>query len=101
MTAPTKERDITQLSVPIKIVGPIIGTIVATSLWLQTQLWEIKASMGTAWTIHDQREWAHDAKEKNPTLIIPNPDEVFWKSRSRRSTSSAAVQFDGALATKE
>jgi hypothetical protein len=94
-------KSITELSFPIKIVGPIIATTVAATMWLQAQLWEIKAAMGTAWTIHDQREWAAEAAAKNPNHHIPNPDEVFWKGRNKHYQQSSVVGFDATLATKQ
>lgn len=37
---------------------------------------ELKFQLGGAWTTADQRRWSKLLERSNPTLVVPDPDEV-------------------------
>lgn len=68
-------------SISVKIVVPIVGVLLSTTLWITAQIWRIEARQNIAWTLHDQREWAKEVKILHPEWLLPDPNDVFWKNR--------------------
>lgn len=69
----------TNLSIPFKIVFPIIGTIVCATWVLSGQIAEIKSKLEQTWTTANMQVWRDRLAEKNSDLNVPGVAEVNKK----------------------
>lgn len=80
----TTIRDTTTLALQLKVVLPIIATIVMASIGFYGGYLGLKQEISDAsrfsWSLHDQREWASEMSQHNTNSWIPNPNDIFWKN---------------------
>jgi hypothetical protein len=60
------------VSVPLKIVTPIVSAIVLSAVWIQSTLIDIRRAQADAWTVRQMQVWRDKAATENPTLKLPN-----------------------------
>lgn len=68
-------------NVPIKVVVPIISAIIVVSLWVNTTLNRIEASIHDTWRIKDMQKWTRILEDKNPNVRVPSPYEALASHR--------------------
>ena len=68
-------------AVPIKLAVIIVASAVSASWWIGRSLDRIEHQLSIGWTVHDSRAWGRDFADKNPTVKVPDADEIFWKTR--------------------
>lgn len=76
-----KERDdVLRLHINIKAAWTILAAVVAGAVWTSTQLFDLKQSIkdgtGDRWRRSSQREWANRLGRQNPSVKVPDPDQV-------------------------
>jgi hypothetical protein len=67
--------------IPIKIVVPVVGAIVAGTALTVTRLSAIETGLRSAMTVHDMRAWEEQFQTMNPTVKVPGVDHIFWHNR--------------------
>lgn len=72
--------DVLRLHIPITAAWSILAAVVAGAVWTSLQLWDLKQSIkdGTndRWKRSYQREFANRMQRKNPTINVPDPDDI-------------------------
>jgi hypothetical protein len=78
-------------SIPLKVVVPIISAIIVVSMWVNTTLNRIEASIHDSWRTRDMQKWSTLLSRENPTIKVPSPYDAiaadFWR-RSEPNTAS-------------
>lgn len=68
------------LQIPIGAAWAIFLTLVTGAIWTSAQLWDLRQSIkdgtGDRWKKSYQREWGHRLRDQNPTVKVPDPDQV-------------------------
>lgn len=77
----TPDRDdVLRLHINIKVACSILGAVVAGVVWTSAQLFDLKQSIkdgtGDRWKRSSQREWSNRLGRQNPSLKVPDPDQV-------------------------
>lgn len=64
------QREINEnTAIPLKGVIPIISAIVAATVWITSQLWEIRAAQRNVWTQQQMQVWRDKLQNQNRTVI--------------------------------
>lgn len=69
-------------SIPLKIVVPICGTILAVGFYFGLELHAIRSLMQNAWTVHDQDRWTDQSKILNPSFQFPDAYQILRRRKS-------------------
>lgn len=72
-------------SVPMKIVVPVIGMLLACTVWLTTMLIGIKNSVGHGWTVDHMETWGRQLEDKNPAIKTPYARDIWRAERPELS----------------
>lgn len=65
-------------SLPFKVVVPIVVAAVSCTLWLTSELEDIKSIQRDSWTKDNQRVWTAQLRESNPDVTVPEID-LRWE----------------------
>lgn len=75
-----KPQNVMALTVPIWAVWSIVVFFVAGTAYFITLLNTINGKLDSVgsdrWKRSFQREWAHRVQAKNPSMIVPDPDQI-------------------------
>lgn len=75
-----ERNNVLALHIDIKTAWAIIAAVVAGAVWTSFQLWDLRQSIkdGTSdrWRRSYQREWGHRLQSSNPTMKVPDADDV-------------------------
>lgn len=74
------------IALPLWAVIAIVLAFVSGTVWFMATLnairEDIKAVASDRWTLSEHKEWAHQMERKNPSLIVPDIDDVRAKVRT-------------------
>lgn len=56
--------------------NPVV--VILATIWLTTQIHDLKDSIGQSWTVHMQAEWANQVSQYNRSNWVPNPYVIYW-----------------------
>lgn len=82
MTNPTHFDEKTL--VPMKLVIPLIATMISCTWILNSRLNTIEAKLGSMWTIENQYRWADEARRMNPTIQVPYVIDVLNSTTKKK-----------------
>lgn len=73
----TLQRISEETSIPLKVIIPIITAIIVVSMWVNSTLNRIEASIHDSWRVRDMQKWTTSFRNENPTLRVPSPYDTL------------------------
>lgn len=74
------KSNLLSLHIPIGAAWSILAAVVVAAVWTSWQLWDLRQSIkdGTSdrWKRSYQREYTNRMRANNPSLKIPDPDQI-------------------------